>query len=235
MRRKDRYTSDANADTWWRGSQRWQRMLANQAHARMAHFDRVTQDWNGLETLDLGCAGGFMAEVLARRGARVVGIDPWTRVLEVACEHGRESGLDVRYVAGVGESLPLDDNSMDRVVCVDTLEHVQDMPRVLAEVRRVLRLGGIFFFDTVNRNWLSRLVVVTMAEDVLRLLPPGTHDPNTFIRPDELRAQLQGLGFQVAPMVGMRPALGINRRLDSVLGLLPSTAVMYGGHAIRTW
>jgi len=227
------YISDESAATWWTGSRRWQRMLANQARIRMKYLDRIDPNWEGLETLDLGCAGGFMAETLARRGAQVTGIDPWAAVLKTAAGHAQQSSLDVRYLAGAGESLPLDDGSMDRVVCVDTLEHVSNVAAVLAEIRRVLCPGGILFFDTVNRNWLSRLLVVPMAEVVLRLLPPGTHDPGKFIRPAELRAQLEGLGFRVAPMVGMRPALGLGR-LDTVLGLLPTTAVMYAGHAVRT-
>ena len=234
MRRHDIYTSDEHAESWCDGSKRWQRMLANQVHVRMACFDRIDSRWEGLETLDLGCAGGYMAEVLARRGARVVGIDPWMAALKVACNHAWESGLeDIHYLAGVGESLPLRDNSVDRVVCVDVLEHVNDLAKVLAEVRRVLRPGGMLFFDTVNRTWLSPLLVVTMAENVLRMLPRGTHDPSMFIRPDQLRSQLESLGFQVSPMVGMGPALGINRRLDSLFGKIPFTGVMYAGHALR--
>lgn len=233
MRRKDIYISDEHAESWWDGSKRWQRMLSNQVHVRMAYFDRIDSRWEGLEALDLGCAGGYMAEVLARRGARVVGIDPWIAVLEVARQHACQSGLDIHYLAGVGESLPLHDNSVDRVVCVDVLEHVHNLAKVLAEVRRVLRPGGMLFFDTVNRTWLSPLLVVTMAENVLRMLPRGTHDPGMFIRPDQLRSQLERLGFQVPPMVGMGPALGINRRLDSLFGKIPFTGVMYAGYAVR--
>ena len=44
---------------------------------------------------------------------------------------------------------------------------------MLAEVARTLRPGGLFLFDTINRNPLSRFVTVTMAEDVLRILPRG--------------------------------------------------------------
>jgi 2-polyprenyl-6-hydroxyphenyl methylase/3-demethylubiquinone-9 3-methyltransferase len=103
---------------------------------------------------------------------------------------------------------------------------------VLAEVRRVLKPGGWFLFDTINRNPLAALVVVTGAERVLGLLPRGAHDPAKFIRPAELRARLAALGFAVGPFRGLGPT-GIDRRGDFTFGLLPLTAVIYIGAARR--
>jgi 2-polyprenyl-6-hydroxyphenyl methylase/3-demethylubiquinone-9 3-methyltransferase len=221
-----------HAETWWDGSRYFLRMLANQVHARMLYFDRINSRWRGLETLDLGCGGGFMAEALSSRGARVIGVDPWDTVLRIARTHAKTSKLDIQYVVAAGESLPLDSNSVDRVVSVDVLEHVLDLRAVLAEIHRVLRPGGLFFFDTVNRTWVARILAVRLLEDVLRVMPKGMHDPGRFIRPSELKAELEGLGFRVAPMIGMGP-VRINRRLEPVFGLLPSTAIMYLGHAMK--
>ncbi len=67
---------DEYAGEWWEGSHYFLRMLANQVRARMLYFDRIDARWEGLDTLDLGCGGGFLSEVLASRGAQVVGIDP---------------------------------------------------------------------------------------------------------------------------------------------------------------
>jgi 2-polyprenyl-6-hydroxyphenyl methylase / 3-demethylubiquinone-9 3-methyltransferase len=137
---------DRYAGAWWEGSTYFLRMLANQVRARMLYFERIAPRWEGLHTLDLGCGGGFMSEALASRGARVVGIDPWITVLRVARTHSQTSKLDIQYVASAGESRPLDDNCMDRVVCVDVLEHVPDLRKVLAEIYRVLRPGGHILF-----------------------------------------------------------------------------------------
>jgi 2-polyprenyl-6-hydroxyphenyl methylase/3-demethylubiquinone-9 3-methyltransferase len=79
------------------------------------------------------------------------------------------------------------------------LEHVQDVEKVLIEVHRVLRPQGIFFFDTVNRNWLSHFIVITLAENVLKALPQGAHDAAKFKRPKELQRQLESNGFAVKP------------------------------------
>ena len=101
---------------------------------------------------------------------------------------------------------------------------------MVSEVRRVLRPEGLFLFDTINRNPLASFVIVTIGERVLRLLPPGTHDPALFIRPSELRGALQRNGFVVGRFAGFGPRW-LNRRLDLTFGRLPSTAVQYLGHA----
>jgi len=223
---------DQHAMTWWSRPPYFLRMLANQVRARMVYFDKVEASWDGMCTLDLGCGGGYVAEALAKRGARVVGIDPWSAVLGVASVHARTERLDIHYVAGTGESLPLASGCVDRVIAVDVLEHVLDLRQVLAEIHRVLRPGGLFFFDTVNRTWAARLVAVRLVEDVLRVMPRGMHDSEKFIRPDELKEGLEAVGFRVAPMVGMGP-VRINRRLEPVFGLVPFKAVMYVGHATK--
>lgn len=217
------------ADRWWSDDIRWVRTLKNLVPGRLAWFDRHI-DWQGRDVLDLGCAGGFMAEALARRGANVTGIDPAADAIDAARAHARESGLRIGYDVGVGEALPYESASFDAVVCVDVLEHVADLTKVLSEVARTLRPGGLFLFDTINRNPLARLATITLAEDVLRLLPRGTHDPAMFIRPTELRAAMQRAGLVPGPVTGLGPR-GLNRRLDLTFGPLPLTAILYMGIA----
>jgi 2-polyprenyl-6-hydroxyphenyl methylase/3-demethylubiquinone-9 3-methyltransferase len=233
MERNDLSIYEDNAQAWWDGSQRFMRLLANQVPVRLAYFDRTAPDWRGIEVLDLGCGGGFMAEALARRGAHVTGIDPSVASLEAAHKHARSQGLDILYRAGVGEAIPLDSNAVDRVVCVDVLEHVQDVEKVLIEVHRVIRPRGIFFFDTVNRNWLSRFIVITLAENILKALPRGAHDPANFIRPVELQRQLERIGFTVdrGTFAGMKAA-GVDQRQDLVFELTPVTWTLYLGYAV---
>ena len=77
---------------------------------------------------------------------------------------------------------------------------------------------------------MSRLATITVAEDMLRLLPRGTHDPTMFIRPGELDAALRGAGLDPGPMTGLGPR-GINRRGDLTFGPLPLKLVIYMGLA----
>jgi len=170
--RNDLTIYDKVADRWWSDDLRWVRTLKNLVPGRLGWFDRFI-DWPEKDVLDLGCAGGFMAEAMATRGANVTGIDPAAEAIAAARSHARASGLRIAYDIGVGEELPYADASFDAVICVDVLEHVRDLGRVLAEVARVLRPGGLFLFDTINRNPMAHFVTITVAEDLLGLLPSG--------------------------------------------------------------
>lgn len=220
---------DEVAEAWWSDDIRWVRTLKNLVPGRLAWFDRHAT-WTGKTVLDLGCAGGFMAEALAEKGAQVTGIDPAAQAIDVARAHAASARHNIRYDVGVGESLPYEEEAFDYVVCVDVLEHVQDLDQVLREVARVLRPGGLFLFDTINRNPIARLATITMAEDVLGLLPKGTHDPEMFIKPAELRAALKRANLVPGPFTGLGPRR-INRRADFVFGPLPLQAVLYMGLA----
>lgn len=227
--RNDLTIYDRVADKWWSDDIRWVRTLKNLVPGRMTWFDKQI-DWAGKTVLDLGCAGGFMAETLALRGANVTGIDPAAGAIDAARAHARNGGLRIGYDVGVGEALPYDAASFDAVVCVDVLEHVADLNKVLSEVERTLRPGGLFLFDTINRTPLAQLATITIAENVLRLLPRGTHDPAMFIKPAELRAAIQRAGLVPGPVTGLGPR-GINRRFDLTFGPLPLTSVLYMGIA----
>ena len=227
--RNDLTIYDKVADRWWSDDIRWVRTLKNLVPGRLQWFDRQI-DWQGKAVLDLGCAGGFMAEALAARGAHVTGIDPAADAIDAARAHARTEGLRIGYDVGVGEALPYDDSSFDAVVCVDVLEHVADLPRVLAQVTRTLRPGGMFLFDTINRNPLARLANITIAEDILRLLPRGTHDPAMFIKPRELNAAMTDAGLVPGAVTGLGPR-GINRRFDLIFGPQPLTTILYMGIA----
>ena len=223
---------DKVAPQWWSDEIRWVRTLKNLVPGRLSWMDRQI-DWTGKQVLDLGCAGGFMAEALVERGAKVTGIDPAKDAIAAARAHAGTNGLDISYDIGVGEALPYRDAAFDAVVCVDVLEHVQDLQKVVAEVARVLRPDGLFLFDTINRNPLARLATITIAEDILRLLPRGTHDPAMFIKPKELRETLIRSELIPGPITGLGPR-GINRRGDLTFGRLPMTTVIYMGTARKS-
>ena len=227
--RNDLTIYDAVAEQWWSDDIKWVRTLRAMVPGRLRWFDRRVT-WDGAAVLDLGCAGGFMAEAIADRGAAVTGIDPAADAVAAARAHAEATGRAITYDTGVGEALPYPDATFDIVVCVDVLEHVSDLAQVLAEVARVLKPGGVFLFDTINRNAVSRLAVITMAENVLRLLPKGTHDPALFIRPGELTGGLRKARLEPDLGPGLGPR-GIDRRGDFIFGPLPGRLIIYMGEA----
>jgi 2-polyprenyl-6-hydroxyphenyl methylase/3-demethylubiquinone-9 3-methyltransferase len=202
---------DRLAATWW-DEDAWLHLLRTSLNPARLDYLRDAVAAHGLDpsqstALDVGCGGGLMAEDVARMGFRVTGVDPSAGSLEVAREHARQSGLEIEYVEGVGEALPFEDASFDLVYCCDVLEHVDDVPAVLAESRRVLRPGGLFVYDTINRTPVSKLVVIKAFQewDSTRLVDPGLHDHAMFIKPRELEAMLQRAGFSPQGTEGMKP------------------------------
>jgi 2-polyprenyl-6-hydroxyphenyl methylase/3-demethylubiquinone-9 3-methyltransferase len=160
------------------------------AHAQLA----------GAAVLDVGCGGGILAEAMARRGAKVTGIDLSEKALRVAELHLHESQLDVSY-----RRLSVEDceGEFDVVTCMELLEHVPAPERMVAACARLVRPGGRVFFSTINRNPKSYLFAVVGAEYVLGLLPKGTHDYQRFIKPSELSRWARAAGLSIEELKGM--------------------------------
>jgi 2-polyprenyl-6-hydroxyphenyl methylase/3-demethylubiquinone-9 3-methyltransferase len=183
--------------------------------ARVGYFARVVAsrgrfDRDKLSLLDVGCGGGFLAEEFARMGFSVTGADPSPASIEAAREHALANGLAVAYEVARGESLPFDNASFDAVACCDVLEHVDDLDAVVGEIARVLKPGGLFLFDTINRTPASRLVVIKLMQEWRwsSFVPPNLHEWDRFIRPDELRAVMDERGLATCEVVGLRPSAG---------------------------
>jgi 2-polyprenyl-6-hydroxyphenyl methylase / 3-demethylubiquinone-9 3-methyltransferase len=158
----------------------------------------------GRDAIDVGCGGGILAEAMARRGARVTGIDLAEKPLRVAELHLLESGLEVRYENASAEDYVAGHAAgFDVLTCMEMLEHVPDPASAVAACARLLRPGGTAFFSTINRNPKAYLFAVIGAEYVLKLLPRGTHDYARFIRPSELSHWCRDAGLREVELVGM--------------------------------
>lgn len=159
----------------------------------------------GREVLDVGCGGGILAESMARRGAKVLGIDLSTKPLKVAQLHAMEAGiegLDYREVA-VEQLADERPSSFDVVTCMEMLEHVPEPASVVRACAQLVKPGGRVFFSTLNRNPKSFLFAIVGAEHVLGLLPKGTHEYAKFIRPSELSRFARDAGLEVDHFKGM--------------------------------
>jgi 2-polyprenyl-6-hydroxyphenyl methylase/3-demethylubiquinone-9 3-methyltransferase len=169
-------------------------------------------DLAGRRVLDVGCGGGLMAEGLAAAGAQVTGIDMATAALDVAREHLRHSGLAVDYRQATVEAVARDEGgTYDTVTCMELVEHVPDPASIVRACGRAVKPGGHVFFATVNRTWLSRLLVIWFSESVLGIVRKGTHQYHRLVRPTEIIAWAGPAGLKLADLSGLRyiPFLGI--------------------------
>jgi SAM-dependent methyltransferase len=152
----------------------------------------------GDRVLDLGCGGGRHAFEAYRRGARVVALDrnaeeirevrKWFAAMEQAGE--APSGASATAVEGDALSLPFPDESFDKVVVSEVMEHIPDDKGVLAEVVRVLRPGGLVAV-TVPR-WLPEQICWALSDAYHEV--EGGHI--RIYRGDELLERIRGAGLE---------------------------------------
>jgi 2-polyprenyl-6-hydroxyphenyl methylase/3-demethylubiquinone-9 3-methyltransferase len=159
----------------------------------------------GKRVVDIGCGGGILSDAMARRGAEVLGIDLAGKALKVAQLHALEAGtpsVDYREIAAedLAAEMP---GRFDVVTCMEMLEHVPEPASVVKACATLAKPDGWVFFSTINRNAKAFLYAIVGAEQVLNLLPKGTHEYARFIRPSELAHWCRDAGLAVSTTRGM--------------------------------
>jgi ubiquinone/menaquinone biosynthesis C-methylase UbiE len=113
-----------------------------------AHLDRrkagLFKDLYGT-LVEIGSGTGSNLGYLPR-GVRIVGVEPNPFMHRHFLKRARGNGKSIHLIQGVAESLPFPDDSVENVLSTLVLCSVERTDRVLAEVLRVLRPGGRFFF-----------------------------------------------------------------------------------------
>jgi 2-polyprenyl-6-hydroxyphenyl methylase/3-demethylubiquinone-9 3-methyltransferase len=193
---------DAAAPRWWDPEGEF-RPLHDLNPARLDYIE-ARAGIAGQRTVDVGCGGGLLAEGMARRGARVLGIDLAPEALAVARLHAIESGVAVEYREVTVEKLAeAEPGSYDLVTCLEMLEHVPDPAAIVAALARLARPGGHVILSTINRNAKAFALAIVGAEYLMRLLPMGTHRYARFIRPSELSRWARAAGLELADLAGL--------------------------------
>jgi 2-polyprenyl-6-hydroxyphenyl methylase/3-demethylubiquinone-9 3-methyltransferase len=204
----------------------------------------------GSSVLDVGSGGGFIADTLSEAGFSVIGVDPSQRATQEAAKH-----VEANFAVALGESLPLPDACIGAVVCSEVLEHVENAEDVIAEISRVLQPGGVLIFSMPNRTFLSRLVLIDLAQrfSLTKVLPNDLHEWDRFITPSEFHELATRNGLVVTDLQGVSLALQhipsaiaalVALKLGRIsyttagkrvqLGLSPFRSVAYIGTATKT-
>jgi ubiquinone/menaquinone biosynthesis C-methylase UbiE len=96
--------------------------------------------------LEIGMGSGLNLPFYSRNAARVIGLEPSSRLLAMARQAEWTGNEPVKFIEGSAEMIPLTDASVDTVVTTWTLCSIPDAPRALREMRRVLRPNGRLLF-----------------------------------------------------------------------------------------
>jgi SAM-dependent methyltransferase len=139
-RRNAEFTDGAAERSWARESIAWGKWHVPESSLT------VLGDVRGLDIVELGCGTAYFSAWLAKRGARVVGVDPTPAQLATARRLMRETGIEFELVEAPGESVPLPDASFDFALSEHGAAVWADPYKWIPEAARLLRPGGRLVF-----------------------------------------------------------------------------------------
>jgi polyprenyldihydroxybenzoate methyltransferase/3-demethylubiquinol 3-O-methyltransferase len=135
--------------------------------------------------------GGILSEPLARIGGNVTGIDPNSDLVEKARSHIKNENFKLEYLCSSVEEYAVNNKEKyDAVVASEILEHVSRKEEFLAACVSCLKPGGSFFATTINKTFVANFLGILLAENLVQLLPKGTHQYEKFIKPHKLHRLL---------------------------------------------
>lgn len=206
------------SSTWW--DENGEFAALHKINPFRIEFIKRWQSIENQSVLDVGCGGGILSEALARENADVTGIDLAQEVLTVARLHSLDQEVKVNYQLISAEDYARQNpGKHDVVTCMEMLEHVPDPQSIIQAVADTVKPGGWVFFSTLNRNYKAYLLAILAAENVLNLVPKGTHTYDKFITPAEMDAMARKAGLQLKDSAGIEfnPLLnryGLSDKLD---------------------
>lgn len=101
----------------------------------------------GIRILEIGCGAGRLISYLTQKGFSVIGFD----ISRSLIKEGNVRYPDAMKFLASGDSMPFSDSTFDVVLSFDVLEHISDVKGHLSEVRRILKTGGFYLFQTPNK------------------------------------------------------------------------------------
>jgi O-antigen biosynthesis protein len=131
-----------------------ERFLPDEQHGELVHAEHLArylfaaQLASSRRVLDAACGEGYGTALLSVGARSATGVD----VDERTVEHARSRHPGPDFVAGDVRELPFRDDSFDLAVCFETIEHVPDPERVLAELRRVMAADALLLVSTPNKH-----------------------------------------------------------------------------------
>ena len=215
--------------------------IKNNASRIISHKKSEAKFLEGINCIDIGCGGGILSERLSRLGARVTGIDASESSINVAKEHSFKSRLEIDYKCLTTSELLRSKkdkflNKFDIVIASEVIEHVNERKIFLSDISKLSRSGGLIVFTTINKSFLGILLGKFFAENILKVVPKNTHDPNKFISPQKLLSEAEEHNIILDNFVGFVPTFKIKDILKKEFGdfrLSSNIGVNYGAAGIR--
>ncbi len=157
----------------------------------------------GRSLLDVGCGNNRIAQELALRGADCICIDPDADVLTRAEQDAQKYGAPITFLQTTVQTMVKDGQQFDIILCLDLLGHCKDSQKAVWAMKKMLAPGGLIVFSAINRTWSSFFYHKLMAEYLLRWIPRGTHNKESFLSPKKLTEMLAKENLEISQTVGV--------------------------------
>jgi ubiquinone/menaquinone biosynthesis C-methylase UbiE len=168
--------------------------VTNESQLRIV--DMLTADWRDCKVLEVGCGSGRFSVPLAKVNPEMILLDLSDAMLQSTLNKvGRShKGLNASVY-----QIPLPDSMVEKVISVNVFNHVEDLPKALAEVNRVLVDGGEFIVNITNLCsyfWLAGVLVNRKQKSI------GRDVYSKWFAPKAFQKMLMGCHFEVLETVG---------------------------------
>lgn len=198
----------------------------------------------GKKVLDIGIASGRFVREFCKKEAEVFGLDVSPIIIEDVDKYLHSLNLSAKLLLGDAENLPFADDLFDVINCQEVLIHLPNQSRGLAEMKRVLKPGGLLIADVTNkfglyslyhhyfkRETVGRMLQIVTKEKGISHNTVAYRTKNVFLKlllENELEI-LHVIGFGFLPPMGLICPKSVSEKfgshLDKNLGnVLPSFA-----------
>lgn len=142
----------------------------------------------GKRVLEIGCGRGVGLEILLAQGTtQAMGFDLDPNMVRLAQARLARFGDRARVFVGSADTIPVPDGSFDVVVDYGVIHHIPDWPQTLHEIARVLKPGGVFYFEDLLKGLISSPPMRALFD----------HPQQTQFTAPEFRVALAAAGLEV--------------------------------------
>lgn len=191
----------------------------------------------GEAVMDVGCGTGAAARFAAEHvgpSGRVIGVDVNVGMIEVAKSLSAVDGASIEWFENTAYQLPLPDQSMDIVLCAQTLQFLNDRPKALSEMYRMLKRGGrvaVSLWCPIKESPYFHNLIEAVAQHIGRDTADGLGAAFALSNSDNILSLLTAAGFENVEMTRKQIDLDLPHLIEFVPRHISATPMVTGFNA----
>ena len=153
--------------------------------------------------IDIGCGAGIATNKLPGLypNAEITGLDASANAIHLASTYADMYDINTKFIHQ--SALDPISKKHELVLCFELIEHLDHPESLIENCANATMKDGTFVISTLDRSLISFIQNILIAEDLLGLIEPGTHDFMQFLRPSEVIELAEKHGFKLTHMSGI--------------------------------